>query len=347
MASVVAAAAGSVVVVAAVRLLAVLVIALTLLAASASARPATHVVQKGDTLTSIAKSYKLKISQLRRWNGLKGDSIQPGDELHLRPNSATRDYTVRKGDTLARIAKREAIDVEDILDVNPGLDARSLKIGQVISLPGGMVERDDDKPKRRARRARKERDSACPGRIVQLSKHPYYRLKSSNARWATERTATALRRAFDQVRTRHKLAPAVHVHDASSKEGGPLGDHRSHQDGRDVDIAYYQKRCPKTGCPVRVVKPSELDVRRQWTLISYWLRRGDVEALFIDHKLQKVLYEHAKKKGVSSKQLREWFEYPNPPGTRGAIIRHWDSHRNHLHVRFKPGSCPDGCCDAG
>ena len=53
-----------------------------------------------------------------------------------------------------------------------------------------------------------------------------------------------------------------------------------------------------------------------------------------------VLYERAKKTGVSEKKLREWFQYPRPIDTAGGLIYHWSSHSNHLHVRFKPARCP-------
>jgi LysM repeat protein len=318
--------------------LALLIIVL-LLAPPAWARPKTHTVRRGDTLTSIAKKHDLKISELRRWNGLGRGALQIGDKLHLRKNTATRSYRVKKGETLGRIAKQEGVVVDDILAVNPGLRAKRLRAGQFIELPGGMAGSANKKP-------RQTKTTGCPGKMVPLSKHPYYRLRSKDASWATQQTTDSLRRGFDHLRSRHKLAPAVHVHDASSRGGGKLGDHLSHRDGRDIDISYYQRRCPKSGCPVRVVKPAQLDVRRQWTLIRYWLKRGDVEAVFIDHRLQKLLYKHAKKQGATKQQLRTWFQYPDPPTTRRGIIRHWDSHRNHVHARFKSALCPDGCCRA-
>jgi LysM repeat protein len=306
---------------------------LLLIAEVASAHPGTYTVRKGDTLTSIAKKYGVKVSQLRRWNGLRRDRIQPGDELHLRANDSTRSYRVKKGDTLGRIAKRIGVSVDEILDVNPGLGTRDIKIGQVIALPGGKAgSADDDGPA-------PPKPSLCSDELIPLPKHPYYRLRSKAASWARPQTVAVLRRGFDEVRSRHKLAPAVHIHDASQKSGGELGEHRSHQDGRDVDIAYYQRRCPKNGCPVRVVDPEDLDVVRQWTLISQWLRSGQIEALFIDHRLQKVLYEHAKRRGVRADQLREWFQYPDPPTSKNGVIRHWDSHRNHIHARIKPSRC--------
>jgi len=55
----------------------------------------------------------------------------------------------------------------------------------------------------------------------------------------------------------------------------------------------------------------------------------------MDYNLQKVLYEYAKKHGTSEDVLDELFQYPRGRGRNHGIVRHWRSHRNHFHVRFK------------
>lgn len=47
--------------------------------------PATHVVQKGDTLSSIARKHAVELADLRTWNRLKGDRIVLGQKLRLTP----------------------------------------------------------------------------------------------------------------------------------------------------------------------------------------------------------------------------------------------------------------------
>ncbi len=42
-----------------------------------------HVVQKGDTLRKIAGQYGVEVALLRKWNGLRGDVIKPGQELRI------------------------------------------------------------------------------------------------------------------------------------------------------------------------------------------------------------------------------------------------------------------------
>lgn len=51
------------------------------------------------------------------------------------PVAETEDYTIVKGDTYATIAKSKHMTTKAIMDANPGVDAKKLKIGQKIHLP--------------------------------------------------------------------------------------------------------------------------------------------------------------------------------------------------------------------
>jgi membrane-bound lytic murein transglycosylase D len=50
---------------------------------AAKARPATHQVKRGETLFAIAVRYGLEVGDLKRWNKLKGNTIQAGQKLRL------------------------------------------------------------------------------------------------------------------------------------------------------------------------------------------------------------------------------------------------------------------------
>ena len=49
-------------------------------------RPANYKVDKGDTLSKIARRYSVSVANLRKWNDLKNDILQVGQVLQLRAN---------------------------------------------------------------------------------------------------------------------------------------------------------------------------------------------------------------------------------------------------------------------
>jgi len=61
--------------------------------------------------------------------GAKGGAVATGTV------DANGNYTVASGDTLSKIARKFAIKVDTLEAENPGLDARSLKVGQKIRIP--------------------------------------------------------------------------------------------------------------------------------------------------------------------------------------------------------------------
>jgi len=62
-------------------------------------------------------------------DGAGGD----GDE----PRATTgRTYTVKAGDVLSRIAEETGVSIDDLERFNPGLDARSLRVGRRLRLSG-------------------------------------------------------------------------------------------------------------------------------------------------------------------------------------------------------------------
>jgi LysM repeat protein len=292
---------------------------------------AQHRVVKGDTISAIARANGVSVDDLRRWNDLDSDVIRLGATLRVGP--AGKPYKIRRGETLGRIAAGLDVPMSAIVALNPGLRPNRIRSGQTIFVPKPAI----------APPPRKQ-PLACPGRIVQIASHRAYRVRNKHLAWATASTADALRRGFSLIKARHGTSIRARVLDASSRGGGRLGGHRSHRTGRDVDITYFQSRCGPAGCPVEKVGPKELDVARQWSLFRYWLDNDDVEMLFVDYALQKPLYEHAKKKGATRKQLDRWFQYPRPAYEPHGVIRHWQGHKNHVHARFHDAECRDRCC---
>ena len=98
---------------------------------------ATHTVRSGDSLWLLASRYGSTVDRIKRDNGLRSDRLAVGQKIKIQTGSATgaRSYTVRKGDSVGRIAQTQNTSVDRLLRAN-GL-SRSSKIfpGQVIQLP--------------------------------------------------------------------------------------------------------------------------------------------------------------------------------------------------------------------
>ena len=102
----------------------------------------TYIVQKGDSLWSIANINNTTIDELVNLNDLVSNTIYVGQELKI-PNSGTSGvvkpdinstYIVEKGDTLYSIALKYNTNPIDIINLN-NLKSDILTIGQVLIIP--------------------------------------------------------------------------------------------------------------------------------------------------------------------------------------------------------------------
>ena len=50
------------------------------------------------------------------------------------PKTTRKTYTVKAGDTLAGIAETTGVPIDELLELNPGVDSNSLSIGQELRL---------------------------------------------------------------------------------------------------------------------------------------------------------------------------------------------------------------------
>lgn len=97
-----------------------------------------YVVREGDTLSGIAKLFNVKPSTILWANDLPSASkLQIGQKLTILPVAGIK-LTVKKGDTLASIAKKYSGDVAEIASYN-GIDDESLAIGMEIIIPDGEI----------------------------------------------------------------------------------------------------------------------------------------------------------------------------------------------------------------
>ncbi len=98
-----------------------------------------YVVREGDTLSQIADMFGVTPNTIRWANDIstKG-TINPGDKLVILPITGVK-HTVKKGDTLASIAKKYKADKEEVLQFNGLADSSELTIGLELIIPNGEV----------------------------------------------------------------------------------------------------------------------------------------------------------------------------------------------------------------
>ena len=78
-------------------------------------------IMQGDTLESISRNLGLNLDELKRINGIVGSPVLiPGTNLIIpnRENETYITYTVKKGDTIYDIARRNNIDRRILLLIN-------------------------------------------------------------------------------------------------------------------------------------------------------------------------------------------------------------------------------------
>ena len=108
-----------------------------------------YIVQKGDTLYSIALKYDTTPNAILNKNNLTdsiitvgqmlvipGDVESTGDDMDV---TETNTYMVQKGDSLYAIARTYGVSVDDIKNAN-GLTSNTLTIGQVLIIPTSIID---------------------------------------------------------------------------------------------------------------------------------------------------------------------------------------------------------------
>ena len=113
-----------------------------------------YVVKKGDSLYNIAKAFNTSVDTIMKDNGLTNTNLTIGQNLKIRTSGegevlecfgeaytppatstpTTINYTVKKGDSLYKIANAYNTSVSDIVRLN-NLNSNNLSIGQVLKIP--------------------------------------------------------------------------------------------------------------------------------------------------------------------------------------------------------------------
>ena len=144
--------------------------------------------------------------------------------------------------------------------------------------------------------------------------------------YGTQETIDYLTTAIREVRAQYPKAPPLRVNQLSSRDGGYLRPHKSHQNGRDVDLGFYYP----TAEPIRARERERyIDVELNWALIKALALHTDVQMILVDKRVQKVIYDFALSKGEN----KDWLDSLFNAGAK-SIVKHAKRHRDHFHVRF-------------
>ncbi|KAB7706608.1 LysM peptidoglycan-binding domain-containing protein [Bacillus aerolatus] len=110
----------------------------------------TYKVQSGDSLSAIAKAYKMSVAQLQELNGLGDFTIYAGQTLKVsgqpastvnspaasvKTPAASGTYAVKSGDSLSAIAKAYKMSVAQLQELN-GLNSHLIYAGQTLNVSG-------------------------------------------------------------------------------------------------------------------------------------------------------------------------------------------------------------------
>ncbi|MBW7651033.1 C40 family peptidase [Anoxybacillus sp. ST4] len=125
----------------------------------------TYTIQRGDTLSTIARQYNTTVTRLLELNPSITDvnriyvgqtltvpttntttnqliSPTPVTQPTAPTNSASKSYIVQPGDTLSTIAQKFNVTVNDLLALNPTItNVNFIRVGQTINVPLSWEER--------------------------------------------------------------------------------------------------------------------------------------------------------------------------------------------------------------
>ncbi len=114
-----------------------------LLSFSSNVLATQYKVKNGDTLYSISKKFGVSVNQIKQANNLQQSKIKKNQVLNISTKESSKNtakskskstyYTVKKGDTLSKIARKTHLPMRKIMALN-NVNQRSLRVGQRLVL---------------------------------------------------------------------------------------------------------------------------------------------------------------------------------------------------------------------
>jgi membrane-bound lytic murein transglycosylase D len=100
----------------------------------------TYTVRSGDFLGRIAQKHGVTVSQIKRWNRMRSNTIKIGQRLKIMSRGtaiassiSSKTYKVRSGDSLWEISKKHGLSINELKKLNPK-KSQGLKPGMTLVL---------------------------------------------------------------------------------------------------------------------------------------------------------------------------------------------------------------------
>jgi lysophospholipase L1-like esterase/murein endopeptidase len=169
----------------------------------------------------------------------------------------------------------------------------------------------------------------------------FTKAESNRRNFATVEFARALMRAACVIKERHGVKTGFG--ELSEQNGGDLGNHQSHESGRDGDIWFFRKTSagyqeltsgwaavPRSTpmCEEQQVS-SQFDLQANYEFIKAFTETQPTKNIFLDCNIKNALKQYAQREHPGEWE-RAGFE---------EMIRHAPSHHHHYHIRI---DCPEG-----
>jgi murein endopeptidase len=241
------------------------------------------------------------------------------------PPASSREtrWTVDKDQSLGELCSLWGLRTERIRTLNPELQGRTdVRAGETF-----VVYRPDPRDRTESFGAPNK------GRLhngMPLPEGDGWEIRRRRRGYGTRTTVESLVDAFNAYRRAQPESPALRIGELSARSGGRAQPHSSHRSGRDVDLAYV------TVDPTSRPSPKNFDTARNFALIQSLVATGRVQQIYVANGLQAKMRKHAAK-FLSPAELAVYFRDPHGPADQRPLLKHWDGHRDHMHVRFECG----------
>lgn len=241
-------------------------------------------------------------------------------------------WTVVQGERVDMLASRWGLQLRQLVALNPELrGSQAVPAGAQLR----VFERDEARPTRSIGAPNKGRlQSGLP-----MPEGAHWKLRERRTRtYGATNAIDAMVTAFSRYGQSFQDAPLVSVGEISGRRGGRAHPHSSHRSGRDVDLGYILLPGAE-GKQWKRADEQNFDVEKNWALIKALVATGEVQVIFISGKLQRLLEPIARAE-LGAEEFGRYFRVPGQAPDHAPILRHWDGHRDHMHVRFRcePGN---------